>query len=460
MTKIFIWVGLFASSVGFADIKHFAWEQLQFRQSRTWGPTLPAYTLKQKTNHSDPTDTQTFSQRYFFDAKHAKDKNSPVLFYLCGESTCDPRSLDGSIRNHARKHQAYIVALEHRYYGKSQPFKDLSTPNLKYLTTDQAMADAVAFREHVVKSAKLTGKWILVGGSYAGILSSRLRSTHPALFAGALASSAPVRAEELFEQYDHHLFKVVSASCSKAVQKVVDEVEKRLADPVKNKEVKRLFRAEKLTQDVDFLYWVADIAAFAIQYGYQDAFCTALDHSDPVAGYASYAPEIERIFEIDAVKDSPQGAVSENPADYEKGFGMRGWAYQTCNEYGYWQIAYHDRAESMRSARIDLPHHRRVCERLFGIKTPAQTDATNKRSVEPLHLSTTTRIFFTNGAKDPWIGLSLAVENRNTTNAALQYATIADAAHCDDLRAPTIDDNASLRDARSRFSNLISDWLK
>jgi len=39
----------------------------------------------------------------------------------------------------AEQHSALIVALEHRYYGLSQPFSDLSTANLRFLSSRQAL---------------------------------------------------------------------------------------------------------------------------------------------------------------------------------------------------------------------------------------------------------------------------------------------------------------------------------
>jgi hypothetical protein len=33
-------------------------------------------------------------------------------------------------------HGAILYALEHRFYGKSQPFDDLATENLRYLSTE------------------------------------------------------------------------------------------------------------------------------------------------------------------------------------------------------------------------------------------------------------------------------------------------------------------------------------
>ena len=42
------------------------------------------------------------------------------------------------------------VVLEHRYYGTSFPTPDLSTANLRFLTTDQSLADEVYFAKNIV----------------------------------------------------------------------------------------------------------------------------------------------------------------------------------------------------------------------------------------------------------------------------------------------------------------------
>ena len=48
----------------------------------------------------------------------------------------------------AKKFEAGVVSLEHRYYGKSSPFNSLATENLKYLSSKQALSDLAAFREY------------------------------------------------------------------------------------------------------------------------------------------------------------------------------------------------------------------------------------------------------------------------------------------------------------------------
>lgn len=46
----------------------------------------------------------------------------------------------------AEEFGAALVTLEHRYYGESSPFSELTTNNLKYLSTNQALFDLAVFR--------------------------------------------------------------------------------------------------------------------------------------------------------------------------------------------------------------------------------------------------------------------------------------------------------------------------
>lgn len=47
----------------------------------------------------------------------------------------------------AKKFGAAVVSLEHRYYGKSTPFKSHTTENLRYLSSKQSLFDLAIFRQ-------------------------------------------------------------------------------------------------------------------------------------------------------------------------------------------------------------------------------------------------------------------------------------------------------------------------
>jgi len=93
----------------------------------------------------------------------------------------------------AKKYRALCVMLEHRFYGKSHPTNDLSTENLIYLSSEQALADLANFRQFVHLKYNLTdsNRWVSFGGSYPGSLSAWFRLKYPHLVYAAVSSSAP-----------------------------------------------------------------------------------------------------------------------------------------------------------------------------------------------------------------------------------------------------------------------------
>ena len=134
-----------------------------------------------------------------------------------------------------KKGGALLVALEHRFYGASQPTGDLTTPSLRCLTSDQALADAARFVQktaeafglafsktpsstNFVDDALMTDassytrggkakkpafpRVVAFGGSYPGMLAGWLRVKYPHLVVAAVASSAPVRASLAMPGYD------------------------------------------------------------------------------------------------------------------------------------------------------------------------------------------------------------------------------------------------------------------
>lgn len=79
-------------------------------------------------------------------------------------------------------------------------FSDLSVDNLKYLSSEQALADLANFIESMNKKYSLpTGtKWIAFGGSYPGSLAAWLREKYPNLVHGSISSSGPLLAKADF----------------------------------------------------------------------------------------------------------------------------------------------------------------------------------------------------------------------------------------------------------------------
>ncbi|MGZ3649552.1 MAG: S28 family serine protease [Bdellovibrionota bacterium] len=157
----------------------------------------------QLIDHSQNSSPAKFNQRFWIESHYAQDENSPILLHIGGEYNAEGDLNDFDLE-YAKALHSHIVYLEHRYYGMSQPFSDLSAQNLKFLTVDNAIADLAEFQKWISEQKHWRGKWIALGGSYPGTLAALYRLRHPELVVGALASSAPmiaIRGEEVDDQF-------------------------------------------------------------------------------------------------------------------------------------------------------------------------------------------------------------------------------------------------------------------
>ena len=83
----------------------------------------------------------TFKLRYWVDDQYWTDTTGPNFIYFCGEYTCSPPAERHYPFQVGANMNARLFVIEHRYYGKSQPFADWSVDNLQLLTSEQALAD-------------------------------------------------------------------------------------------------------------------------------------------------------------------------------------------------------------------------------------------------------------------------------------------------------------------------------
>ena len=92
---------------------------------------------EQKLDHFSDSDHRTWSQRYFVNDTLWERKSGPVFLMLGGEGPADPEwlSTDTEIMINAAKFGAFVILLEHRFYGESHPTPDTSLENLVYLSS-------------------------------------------------------------------------------------------------------------------------------------------------------------------------------------------------------------------------------------------------------------------------------------------------------------------------------------
>lgn len=418
-------------------------------------------TFDQKIDHMNSNDTRTFKQRYFTQTQYGKNQNSPVFYYICGEAECNGISPNSTVVQQARKYGAYIVAIEHRYYGKSQPFSELTVENLQYLNTDEVIADLANFQTVIMKKNNWNGPWIAIGGSYAGALSAYYRLKHPELVVGALSSSGPVEAKLEFGEYDANTTLVAGPECRDAIREVTNYVSIMLNNQKEMNRIKKLFHVENMKNNLAMVFLLSEFATEAIQYGYRDSFCSELlATSDRLQGFANGSTEILSYLGMDGISFTAEGALSTKTSEYSSGVGVRQWFWQTCTEYAYFYTANSNPDLSTRSPLINLDYFMNECNLMFGIKNVVDVKKLNQKYYDELRdlkrNPQASNIFFTNGSTDPWQYLSISKERGNNENPLMDYMTIENAAHCDDLH---ISSNSKIIQAQKHFESLVNKWI-
>ncbi|XP_010271475.1 PREDICTED: probable serine protease EDA2 [Nelumbo nucifera] len=361
--------------------------------------------FNQTLDHFSPLDHRQFGQRYYEFLDYFRVPDGPIFLKICGESSCNgiPNDYTNVL---AKKFGAALVSLEHRYYGKSSPFNLLTTENLRYLSSKQALFDLATFRQYYQESlnsklnrSNVENPWFVFGVSYSGALSAWFRLKFPHLTCGSLASSAVVLAVYNFTNFDKQIGVSAGAECKEALQEITKLVEEKLVSD--GKTVKTLFDAAELNNDADFLYFLADAAVVAFQYGNPDLLCSPLvkarkDGKDLVDEYANYVKDYF-IGKFGADVQTYNQKYLKNTA-LSEGSSDRLWWFQVCTEVAYFQVAPSN--DSIRSSKVDERYHLDLCKNVFGEGIFPDVDMTN------IYYGGTdiagSKIIFTNGSQDPW----------------------------------------------------------
>lgn len=367
--------------------------------------TTEEHWFNQTLDHFSPYDHRLFGQRYYEFLDYFRAPDGPIFLKICGESSCNGIGNDylGVL---AKKFGAAIVSPEHRYYGKSSPFKSHTTENLKYLSSKQALFDLAVFRQYYQDSlnrklnrSNVDNPWFVFGISYAGALSAWYRLKFPHLTCGSLASSAVVLAVYNFTEFDQQIGVSAGPECKAVLQEVTQLVEERLKS--NEKELKSAFGASELKIDEDFMYFLADAAVIAFQYGNPDKLCSPLveakkSSQDLVDAYASYVKDYYLGNFGVSVKTYNQEHLRSTASG--EGSSDRLWWFQVCSEVAYFQVA--PEKDSIRSSKVDTKYHLDLCKNVFGDGVYPEVEATN------LYYGGTkiagSKIVFANGSQDPW----------------------------------------------------------
>ncbi|KAF8258283.1 peptidase S28 [Lactarius quietus] len=415
------------------------------------------YHFKQYIDHND-YKLGTFWQRYWVSWEFYKP-GGPIILYTPGEENAEGytgyltnKTINGQI---AQRQQGATIVIEHRFYGLSNPYPDLSVASFQYHTIDQALKDLVFFAKNVTlpfaggdKVSPAYAPWVLVGGSYSGTLTAYALHEYPDVFWAGYASSAPV-------QYFEPIRQNMPQNCSNDVQRVIQLWDKVIdsGDETTYNELKVLFGLGDIVHATDVvntfrypIYKWQDLTPVSNGGAFYD-FCDALEviNGTFVAGpdgwglghaltaWAKYSRETVSTtchgrHSIDDCLSSYNTYTTLYETKVNNSY--RSWLWTTCTELGLFLTSAPLGQPTLVSHILHATYDERQCRQVFGDVLP-HANATNKAYGG--YDIQAERLFVANGRRDPWRYATLSTDNVDIKSTPQRPIAESDGFHCSDL---------------------------
>ncbi|XP_068441238.1 thymus-specific serine protease [Clinocottus analis] len=438
----------------------------------------------QKLDHFNGADGREWKQRYFVNEAFYRP-GGPVFLMIGGEGPSNPAWMQsGTWLTYAEQLGALCFLLEHRFYGKSRPTADLTLGSLRFLSSQQALADLAHFRSALAAARGLAAsRWVAFGGSYPGSLATWFRVKYPHLVHAAVATSAPLYATVNFPEYLEVVWRSLAserADCPVVLQEASRALVERLSDPKTYDNITKDFnlcsklQIENKMDSAYFLEMLAGNFMDVVQYnednrGFEGAVGTNItikllcgvmaDASlgDPYARYAAVARLMMDAFSIKCLNtgyESYRRDMTDASWDGPAAGGGRQWVYQTCTEFGFFQST---DSPNQPFSGFPLPYHVQQCADFYnisGARLAAAVAQTNEQYGG--YGVRSSRIVLPNGSIDPWHALGATQD----ITPELPAVFIKGTAHCANMYPARSEDLPQLALARDHIFLLLQKWLK
>ncbi|KAJ1825290.1 hypothetical protein LPJ60_000002 [Coemansia sp. RSA 2675] len=430
----------------------------------------------------------TWRQQYMVNDKYYKP-GGPIYILTPGESEVSAMyTEDTHFVSLASETNGLMVAIEHRFFGNSNPMPDLSGANLKYLTLENTLEDFARFIRTVKtnssslfqKAVPANSKIVFVGGSYGGALAAWVRAMYPDLVTAAWASSAPVFTYIDFYHLDQALGRHLTArGCGELFARGVKELDAILLSNNSSglDSVRKMFSVTGSTaQDVavgitSAITGTVNLPVMLNGDALDQSVCSFFENSVPpltayskavsaaVKGYAM--PQAIRPYRNMAVYRRDMAAKSQGDLSLNQPF--RSWYYICCKWFSDWQVAppKDSNITAYRSQLVDREYWQGGCQSSFGSSVHPLTDATEHNRRWLGMLKDVANIYYTVGELDPWRDTTVAtVDGTLLSNTASSPIFVMNGAtHTQDMQPDTAYDLNSVRMAKQMGDSLIKKWI-
>ncbi|KAH8895932.1 endoprotease endo-Pro [Thozetella sp. PMI_491] len=482
--------------------------------------------FQQLIDHSDPS-LGTFAQRYWWSDQYYAGPGSPVVFFTPGEISAD--GYQGYLTNAtitglmAKAIGGAGILLEHRYWGTSSPFQNLTTKNLQYLTLENSIKDTTYFANNVQLPFDTNGTskpskapWVFSGGSYSGALAAWTNAVDPGTFWATHASSAVVEAIGNFWQYFEPVRQGMPQNCSADVSRVVDHVDSvmRTGSDAEKQALKTRFGFGGLDHDDDFgstlqnglWAWQGHSVSSGYSSFYQ--FCDYVENMWPnsnnrepgahgvglekaLVGYAKWTNELlipggKYYLAATSACESYGYWTGEDNIDCFDSYNAsspiytdvsldnavdRQWEWMLCNEpFKYWQDGAPEDVPSLVSRLVDVDYWQRQCGLFFPAEdgytygiAKGKTEADVNAYTGGWDYVNTARLIWTNGQWDPWRDSTVSSDFRPggplQSTSEAPVYVIPGGIHCSDLLARNGAANAGVQKIIDEVVATIKGWV-
>ncbi|KIK95608.1 hypothetical protein PAXRUDRAFT_140281 [Paxillus rubicundulus Ve08.2h10] len=459
-------------------------------------PITTVYYFDQLIDHNNPS-LGTFQQRYWMDWDFY-EAGGPIVLMTPGEADAD--GYQGYLTNDtitgmiAQQQHGAAVLIEHRFFGYSNPYENLTSQSLELLTIQQAIDDLVYF----VETADLpmpggdnvkpdTTPWILVGGSYSGALTSWTMVNKPDVFYAGYASSGVVEVITDYYGYFTPIRAYMPQNCSSDVQAVIAYLDQIYAvnNTAAIQSLKDAFGLGDLLHIDDF--------ASALQYNLFDwqslqpftgpgsmffEFCDALEVKNGVSAPATGWGLETAIYAWGSFWNTTYYAYVCGDLDAETCLGTydttqsywsdisinnagRSWFWMVCNQVGYYQVGPPEGQPAIVSRILQPNYEERQCANMFPQKfysPPAPSASEVDFMYEGWNVKVN-KLFFANGLRDPWREATVSADGLYKLNTTTQPIYEGGGFHCSDLIAESGIVDETIRTVQMAGLEYMRTWL-
>jgi hypothetical protein len=486
-----------------------------------------AYTFDQPIDHFQtspryaPNTNATFKQRYWFDDTYYKP-GGPIFLYIGGEVSGSSRFSNletGVIQILMNATGGLGVILENRYYGDSYPFENSTTDNLRFLTTEQTIADNAYFAQHatfpnVTGGNNLTAAyhpWILYGGSLAGAQTAFSLVEYEGLLWGGIAASGVIHAVVGYPEWYDPIQENGPPDCISRINNIIDKIDYLIDtnNTAAIQQLKDIFGLGTLSDLRDFAMTIAFPLGGPMNYPtntWQELswsppsdnpdffwFCnnitdmnapaniTAVDtqlanytNGSAWTGLGAYANYVKEVIvstcESEELINTPECFSTQNQTFYAitDNSGSRSYLYSTCTEQGAYQMPQPDGKPSLLSRVIGLDYTQQWCTWAFppgplspqAVPSPDGPNSTWYNKYGDFNL-TAPRLALIDGGSDVWRDVCYHGRNASTRYGENQLLITGGGHHWDSTGILNISAEPDfIRAAHQWEIRQVKTWLK